>query len=79
MDEMEALDYRGLQFLCSGEQLPSGLYQAVVRHKAPPDDQIRTLVLDPRKQGTAGLALQRAKDLARKWANERAGDGRSDG
>lgn len=78
MDEMETLDYQGWQFLCSGEQLPSGLFQATVRYKAPPDDQIRTLVLDPGKHETASLALQRAKELAMKWADERGGDGRGD-
>jgi hypothetical protein len=72
MDEMETLDYRGWQFLCSGEQLPSGLFQATVRYKAPPSDQIRTLVVDSEQHETAGLALRRAKELATKWADERA-------
>jgi hypothetical protein len=78
MDEMETLDYQGWQFLCSGEQLPSGLFQAVVRYKAPPSDQVRTLVLDPAKHEVAKQALEHAKELAMKWAQERSGDGRGD-
>lgn len=68
MDEMETLNYRGWQFLCSGEQLPSGEFQAVVRHRAHPGDELRTLLLDPEKYSNAGLALLRAKELATKWA-----------
>ena len=78
MDAMETLEYLGWQFLCSGELLPSGTYQATVRYKAPPSDHIRTLVLDPEKFGSAQLALERAKELAMKWANDRSGDGRGD-
>jgi hypothetical protein len=79
MDELETLEYQGWRFLCSGEQLPSGMFQATVRYKAPPDDQIRTLVLDPERHATAGLALHRARELAMKWADERGGDRRVDG
>jgi hypothetical protein len=78
MDEMENLDYRGWEFLCSGEQLPSGAFQATVRYKAPPDNQIRTLVLDAEKFDAARQALERAKELAMKWANERGGVGLGD-
>ena len=78
MDEMEAFEYQGWQFLCHGEQLPSGMFQATVRYQAPPDHQIRTLVLDAEKHETASMALQRAKELAMKWADERMGDGRGD-
>lgn len=78
MDEMETLDCEGWQFLCSGEQLPSGLFHAVVRYRAPPSDQVRTLILDDEQHGTAGDALKRAKELAMKWARERGGDGRGD-
>ena len=78
MDEMETLDYQGWQFLCSGEQLPSGFFQATVRYKAPPSAQIRTLVLDAEKFESASQALERAKALAMTWANERTGDGRGD-
>jgi hypothetical protein len=31
MDEMETLDFEGWHFLCGGEQLPSGAFQATVR------------------------------------------------
>lgn len=75
MDKMETLDYQGWQFLCSGEQLPSGLFQAVVRRGEAPGDQIRTLTLDAEKHGTAGQALERAKELAVKWAQEHSGEG----
>lgn len=67
----ETFDYRGWQFLCSGEQLPSGLFHATVRYQAPPSDQVRTLALDSEKFETAGSALQRAKELAREWVDER--------
>ncbi|MGJ7523926.1 hypothetical protein ACSFA0_25900 [Variovorax sp. LT1P1] len=79
MDEMETLDFEGWHFLCSGEQLPSGAFQAVVRYKAPPDGQIRTLVLDPVQHATASEALAHAVGLAMKWARERSGDGRGEG
>jgi hypothetical protein len=69
MDEMESLDYQGWQFLCSGEQLQSGLFQAVVRCKTPPDDQIRTLVLDSGQHETSSQAMEWAKELAMKWAH----------
>jgi hypothetical protein len=49
-----------------------------VRYKAPPSDHIRTLVLDAEKFDTARQALERSKELAMKWANERSGDGRGD-
>ena len=74
---MEIFDYQGWQFLCSGEQLPSGLFHATVRCKAPPRDQILTLALDSEKHETASAALQRAKELAIDWITERdAGDRR---
>ena len=76
MDEMETLDYQGWHFLCSGEQLPSGVFQATVRYKSPPDGQIRTLVLDPEQHDSASQALDHAKKLAMNWAHERGGDGR---
>ena len=78
MDEMETLEYQGWQFLCGGEQLPSGAFQATVRYKTPPCDDIRTLVLDPEQFDTAQQAMGRARELAMKWANERVGDGRGD-
>ena len=78
MDEMETLEYQGWRFLCSGEQLPSGTFQATVRYKAPPSDHIRTPVLDAEKFDTARQALERSEELAMKWANERSGDGRGD-
>lgn len=79
MDELETLDHDGWEFLCSGEQLPSGAFQATVRYKAPPDGQIRTLVLDAQPYATAGEALAHAKELAMEWARERSGDGRGEG
>ena len=78
MDEMETLDHEGWQFLCSGEQLPSGGFQATVRYKAPPDGQIRTLVLDAVEHASPGEALEHAKQLAMKWARKRGGDGRGE-
>ena len=72
MDEMQSLDYQGWHFLCSGEPLPSGLFQAVVRHKASPDDQIRTLVLDSGQHETSNQAMEWAKELAMKWAHRQA-------
>ena len=78
MDEMETLDYRGWEFLCSGEQLPSGLFHAALRYRAPPDGQIRTLLLDEEKHGSARQALERAKELVVKWAHEQGSDGRGD-
>jgi len=78
MDELENLEFEGWHFLCSGEQLPSGSFQATVRYKAPPSDDIRTLVLDPEKFATAGQALERSKELAMKWASERSANGSGD-
>jgi hypothetical protein len=75
MDEMEPLKHDGWDFLCSGEQLPSGEFQAVVRHKTRPSEQIRTLVLDAQLHATAKQALERAKELALGWAEKHAGDG----
>jgi len=78
MDEMETLDHEGWQFLCSGEQLPCGQLHATVRYKAPPDGQLRTLLLDQEKHGTARLTLKSAKQLAMKWAHQRGNDGCND-
>jgi len=70
MDEMETLNYQGWQFLCAGEQLPSGLFHASVRHRSPKDNELHTLQLDREKFGTAHEALARAKALAIQWADE---------
>ena len=78
MDEIETLDFEGWQFLCAGEQLPSGAFHATVRYKAPPSDQLRTLKLDSEKFDTASKALAHAKELAMDWARDRKGDGRGD-
>ncbi|MDM0002789.1 hypothetical protein QTI24_29635 [Variovorax sp. J22P240] len=78
MDEMETLEFEGWHFLCGGEQLPSGKFQATVRYKAPPSDDIRTLVLDTERFDSARQALGRAKELAMTWAKERTGDERGD-
>ena len=74
MDEMEHLTHDGWDFLCSGEQLPSGQFQAVVRHKTRPSEQIRTLVIDAQLHATAQQALERAKELASSWAHEHWSD-----
>lgn len=68
MDEMEIFHYQGRRFMCSGEQLPSGSFQAVVRHKTSPEEPLRTLALDSGQHFTAAQALARAKELAMKWA-----------
>ena len=75
----EAFDYQGWQFLCSGEQLPSGLFHATVRYQAPPSDQVRMLTLDSEEFETASLALRRAKEFAKEWVDDRdaAGPGNS--
>ena len=78
MDQMETFDFKGWHFLCSGEQLPSGLFHAAVRYRAPPDNQIRTLVLDAGKYEQASQALAYAKEIAMQWAHKHAGDGRVD-
>jgi hypothetical protein len=70
MDEMEIFSYLGRRFLCSGEQLPSGSFQAVVRYKASPEDVIRTLALDSGQHSTAAQALAWAKELAMKWVRQ---------
>lgn len=72
-DEMQTLEHEGWRFLCSGEQLPSGLFHAVVRYKVPPGSEIRTLVLDYEKFDTSAPALEHAKELAIKWAGEHPG------
>ncbi len=74
MDAMESLDDGQWRFLCSGEQLPSGSFQAVVRQRVAPNDQIRTLVLDAEKFDSASRALDRAKKLAMKWARDRSAE-----
>ena len=78
MDAMETLDYKGWQFLCSGEQMPSGLFHAAVRYLAPLDDQNRTPVLDSSNYERASQALEYAKEIAIQWANDRGGDGRGE-
>ena len=67
MDEMEVFTHHGRRFLCSGEQLPSGSFQAVVRCKLPPDDLVRTLVLGAGHYMNGRQALARAKELAEEW------------
>jgi hypothetical protein len=67
MDEMEVFKHQGQSFLCSGEQLPSGSFQAVVRCKMPPDDLVRTLVLGAGHYMNGRQALARAKELAEEW------------
>ena len=69
MDEMETVQVEGWEFLCSGEQLPSCLFQAVVRRRVPPEGQIRTLVFGRESHGSVREALEHAKVLALQWAD----------
>lgn len=68
MDEMEILNHQGRRFLCSGEQLPSGSFQAVVRCKTSNADLMRTIALDAGQHMTGQQALACAKELAMQWA-----------
>ncbi|RZA12987.1 MAG: hypothetical protein EOP02_29195 [Proteobacteria bacterium] len=68
MDATEIFKHEGRRFLCSGEQLPSGSFQAVVRSKLPPDDLLCTLVFGPGHYATGQQALIRAKELAEEWS-----------
>lgn len=68
MNDVDIFKHQGRRFLCSGEQLPMGAFQAVVRCKMPPDDLIRTLVLGAEHHMTGRQALARAKELAEEWA-----------
>ena len=70
MDEMQSFDYKGWEFLCSGERLPSGHFQAAVRYRTPPDHGIRTLILDEAKYDSPREALRRALALAKAWADD---------
>jgi hypothetical protein len=74
MDEIEIFKHQGKRFLCSGEQLPSGSFQAVVRCNLPPDDRIGTLVLGPGHHTTSWQALARAKELAEEWVRTHPDD-----
>jgi hypothetical protein len=64
MDEMEILNYQGRRFLCSGGQLPSGSFQAVVRCKTSTDDLMQTITSDAGQHVTGYQALACAKALA---------------
>lgn len=70
MDEMETFDHNKWHFLCSAEQLPTGVFHAVVRYRHPPGDEIRTLMVDQEMHQTSRQTLVRAKELALKWAGE---------
>ena len=74
MDEMEVFKYQGKRFLCIGEQLPSGAFQAVVRSRLPPNDLLSTLVFGPRHYATGKQALMRAKELAEEWSRTHPND-----
>ena len=67
MDELEIFRCKGQSFLCSGEQLPSGSFQAVVRCKLSPNGLVRTLVLGAGHYMNGRQALARAKELAEEW------------
>ena len=71
---MEVFRHQGQSFLCSGEQLPSGSFQAVVRYKMPPDDLVRTLVLGAGHYMNGRQALARAKELAEEWVRTHPDD-----
>lgn len=74
MDEVEIFKCQGQRFLCSGEQLPSGSFQAIVRCKLPPDDLVRTLVLGAGHYMNGQQALARAKELAEEWVRTHPDD-----
>jgi hypothetical protein len=77
MDEAEIFEHQGKRFLCSGEQLPSGSFQAVVRCKLPPDDLVRTLVVGGEHHMNGQQALARAKELAKEWVRTHPSDEQS--
>ena len=68
MDAIETVDIEGWELWCSGERLPSGLFQAAVRRRVPPDGQVRTLLFGREPHATARAALEDAKVLALQWA-----------
>ncbi|RZI60021.1 MAG: hypothetical protein EOP14_02900 [Pseudomonas sp.] len=74
MDELVSLEYDGWTFLCSGEELPSGSFEAAVRHRTRPVGQIRTLVFGKQTYPTYTEALENAKALALSWAQEHWSD-----
>lgn len=76
MDTMDVFEHRGWRFLCSAEQLPDGAFHAVVRYRAPPSDEVRTLAFDNVGYPTAAEALLAARAMAVRWSEERDGDGR---
>lgn len=67
-DEMEVFDQKGWEFLCIAEELPSGVYQAVVRYRSGSDGLIRTLTCGLKLQPSGWQALMHAKELAVEWA-----------
>jgi hypothetical protein len=68
MDETEVLEHDGWRFLCIGQQLPSGGYQAVVRQWVKPYGQIHTLRTGSEVHDASWRALAQAKELAMEWA-----------
>ena len=68
MDEAEVLEHDGWRFLCIGQQLAPGRYQAVVRRWVQPYGQIHTLRMGSEVHDTSGQALAQAKELAMEWA-----------
>lgn len=78
-DAMDEFRHEGWVFLCSAEQLPDGSFQATVRYRVPPTNEIRTLQFDPQRFSTASEAVHRARELAVHWVADRAGDGRGEG
>ncbi|WP_454907261.1 hypothetical protein [Variovorax gossypii] len=79
MDEMLEFPHAGWTFLCSAEKLPSGSFQAVLRYRAPPDDDIRMLKIDPTAGHSVLEALERAKAMAVEWAAKRGDNGKGGG
>lgn len=78
MDEMVEFPHAGWSFLCSAEKLPSGSFQAVLRYRAPPSNDIRMLKIDPTAGSSVPEALERAKAMAIEWAAKRGSNGRRD-
>lgn len=74
MDDMVEFPHAGWRFLCSAEKLPSGSFQAVLRYRAPPGNDIRMLKIDPSAGSNATEALERAKAMAMAWAAKRGGN-----
>lgn len=74
MDKIEYLYLQGWRFLCSGEPLASGVFQAAVRYRSLIGDEVGTLVLDLQSHPTASQAIEQAREVAAAWAYQRGKD-----